>query len=86
MTYTLPELPYANNALAPSISRETIEYHYGKHERTYIDNLNRLIKDTPYEDMELEEIITTASDRCSTMHRRLGITSSTFYFLSRRRA
>ena len=47
MTYTLPELPYANNALAPSISRETIEYHYGKHERTYIDNLNRLIKDTP---------------------------------------
>ncbi len=61
MTYTLPELPYANNALAPSISRETIEYHYGKHERTYIDNLNRLIKDTPYEDMELEEIITTAS-------------------------
>ena len=41
MTYTLPELPYANNALAPSISRETIEYHYGKHERTYIDNLNR---------------------------------------------
>ena len=61
MVYELPELPYAYDALAPSISRETIEYHYGKHERTYIDNLNRLIKGTEYEDMELEEIIKTAS-------------------------
>ena len=57
MTYTLPELPYAADALAPAISRETIDYHYGKHERTYIDNLNRLIKGTEYEDMELEDII-----------------------------
>ena len=57
MVYELPELPYASDALAPSISRETIEYHYGKHERAYIDNLNRLIKDTEYEDMELEDII-----------------------------
>ncbi len=61
MNYTLPELPYANDALAPVISRETIEYHYGKHEKTYIDNLNRLIKDTEYEDMELEDIIKTAT-------------------------
>ena len=61
MVYELPELPYANDALAPAISRETIEYHYGKHERAYIDNLNRLIKDTEYEDMELEDIIRTAS-------------------------
>lgn len=57
MHYTLPELPYAKDALAPSISQETIDYHYGKHEQTYIDNLNRLIKDTEYEDMELEDII-----------------------------
>ncbi len=57
MIYELPELPYSSDALAPIISRETIEYHYGKHERTYIDNLNRLIKDTEYEDMELEDII-----------------------------
>ncbi|MDE6555774.1 MAG: superoxide dismutase [Duncaniella sp.] len=60
MNYTLPELPYATDALAPAISRETIDYHYGKHERTYIDNLNRLIKGTEYEDMDLEEIIKTS--------------------------
>ena len=61
MIYTLPDLPYKNDALAPSISKETVDYHYGKHERAYIDNLNRLIKDTQYEDMELEEIITSSS-------------------------
>lgn len=57
MIYTLPELPYAADALAPAITRETVEYHYGKHERAYIDNLNRLIKGTDYENMELEDII-----------------------------
>ena len=61
MTYIQPELPYATDALAPAISQETIEYHYGKHEKAYIDNLNRLIKDTEYEDMELEDIIRSAS-------------------------
>lgn len=57
MTYTQPELPYEATALAPAISERTIEYHYGKHEKAYIDTLNRLIKGTEYEDMELEEII-----------------------------
>lgn len=57
MKYELPELPYATAALAPAISEETVKFHYGKHEKTYIDNLNRLIKDTEYEDMELEDII-----------------------------
>jgi len=60
MTYEQPTLPYAHDALEPVISKETIEYHYGKHEKAYIDNLNRLIKGTEYEDMELEEIIQTA--------------------------
>ncbi|MCM1483903.1 MAG: superoxide dismutase [Muribaculaceae bacterium] len=55
--YTQPRLPYAPDALAPAISQETVEYHYGKHEKAYIDNLNRLIKGTKYEDMELEDII-----------------------------
>ena len=41
MVYTLPELPYATDALAPVISRDTVEYHYGKHERTYIDKIGR---------------------------------------------
>lgn len=58
--YTQPKLPYAPDALAPAISQETVEYHYGKHEKAYIDNLNKLIEGTEYEDMELEDIIRTA--------------------------
>lgn len=57
MTYEQPKLPYATDALEPVISKMTVEYHYGKHEKAYIDNLNRLIKDTEYEDMDLEDII-----------------------------
>lgn len=57
MTYTQPTLPYANDALAPAISEETVNYHYGKHEKAYIDNLNKLIKGTEFEDMDLEEVI-----------------------------
>lgn len=59
-TYSQPKLPYAPDALAPAISQETVEYHYGKHEKAYIDNLNALIKDTKYEDMDLEDIIASA--------------------------
>ena len=61
MIYELPDLPYAEDALEPAISRRTVEFHYGKHEKAYIDNLNRLIKGTEYEDAELEDIITNAS-------------------------
>lgn len=57
MKYEQPQLPYANDALSPVISKETVDFHYGKHEKAYIDNLNRLIKGTEYEDMDLEEII-----------------------------
>ena len=57
MTYELPQLPYDENALEPAISERTVHFHYGKHEKTYIDNLNRLIKGTEFEDEELEEII-----------------------------
>lgn len=60
MKYEQPELPYSREALAPAISPETIDFHYGKHEKAYIDNLNRLIKGTEYEDMDLEEIITSS--------------------------
>ncbi|MDE7024454.1 MAG: superoxide dismutase [Paramuribaculum sp.] len=55
--YSQPELPYSVDALEPTISRTTVEYHYGKHEKAYIDNLNKLIKDTRYEDMAIEDII-----------------------------
>lgn len=59
MVYTLPKLPYAPDALAPVISQETIDYHYGKHEKAYIDNLNKLIEGSIYADMPLEDIIRT---------------------------
>ena len=57
MFFDLPPLPYDMNALEPYISQTTMEYHYGKHHRTYIDNLNKLIKDTEFENMPLEKII-----------------------------
>ncbi|MBD5185770.1 MAG: superoxide dismutase [Bacteroidales bacterium] len=60
MKYTQPKLPYAPDALAPAISQETVDFHYGKHEKAYIDNLNKLIEGTEFEDMELEEIIRKA--------------------------
>lgn len=57
MKYTQPSLPYPDNALEPAISARTVGFHYGKHEKAYIDNLNRLIEGTEFEDMELEEVI-----------------------------
>jgi len=61
MEHKLPELPYAMNALAPHISAETLEYHYGKHHRAYVTNLNNLIKGTEFENASLENIIRKAS-------------------------
>jgi len=61
MEHKLPELPFAKDALAPHISAETIEYHYGKHHVAYITNLNKLIKGTEFENAPLEEIIKKAS-------------------------
>ena len=58
--FTQPDLPYAPDALAPAISEETISYHWGKHEKTYIENLNKLVRNTQWEDMPLEEIIRKA--------------------------
>ncbi len=61
MEHKLPELPYAMDALEPHISKETLEYHYGKHHATYVTNLNNLIKGTEFEDMPLEEIVKKSS-------------------------
>ncbi len=61
MKYTQPTLPYAPDALASAISEETVNFHYGKHEKTYIDNLNKLIEGTEFEDEELEDIIRNSS-------------------------
>lgn len=57
MEHTLPQLPYAMDALAPHISKETLEFHYGKHHQTYVTNLNGLIKGTEFENASLEEIV-----------------------------
>ena len=61
MAFELPQLPYAIDALAPHISKETLEYHYGKHHQTYVTNLINLVKDTPQENMSLVELIKTTS-------------------------
>ena len=60
MSFELPALPYAKDALEPYISAETLEYHYGKHHNTYVVNLNNLIKGTNFEGKSLEEIIKTS--------------------------
>ena len=60
MKHAMPQLPYTMEALAPLMSQETLEYHYGKHLQTYVDNLNKLIAGTPFEDMSLEDIICKA--------------------------
>lgn len=61
MAIQLAKLPYAHDALEPHMSRETVDFHYGKHHRKYVDEANRLIQGTEFEDKEPEEIIHSAS-------------------------
>lgn len=61
MIHELPPLPYAMTALEPHISKETLEYHHGKHHKTYVDNLNKLIPGTEFEHSSLEEIVQKAT-------------------------
>ncbi len=61
MEHQLPPLPYARDALAPHISAETMEYHYGKHHQAYVNNLNNLIKGTEFENAGLEDIVRKSS-------------------------
>ncbi len=61
MAFELPALPYAKDALAPHISAETIDYHYGKHHNTYVVNLNGLIENSEFADKSLEDIIKSSS-------------------------
>ena len=63
MPHKLPELPYAKDALAPVISAETIDFHYGKHHATYVTNLNNLLAGTGLEDMPLEQLIATGLEK-----------------------
>lgn len=61
MAIELPALPYARDALAPHISEETLDFHYGKHHQTYVDKLNGLIPGTEFDGKSLEEIVKTSS-------------------------
>jgi superoxide dismutase, Fe-Mn family len=61
MEHTLPPLPYSMDALAPHISKETFEFHYGKHHQAYVTNLNNLIKGTEFESLGLEDVVRKSS-------------------------
>ncbi|MDX1571043.1 MAG: superoxide dismutase [Xanthomonadales bacterium] len=61
MAFELPELPYERDALEPHISRETLDFHYGKHHQAYVDNLNKLTEGTEHADSSLEDIIRSSS-------------------------
>jgi len=78
MEHKLPILPYADDSLAPHISAETVEYHYGKHHKAYVDNLNRLIPGTEFEEIPLEAIIKKASG--GIFNNAAQIWNHTFYW------
>lgn len=78
MSFELPSLPYELDALAPHISRETLEYHYGKHHQTYVDNLNKLVPGTQFADMQLDEIIKKSSG--GIFNNAAQIWNHTFYW------
>lgn len=80
MTHNLPKLPYEINELTPYISVETFEFHYGKHHKTYIDNLNNLIIWTEFENLNLEEIIKKAP-AWAIFNNAAQVWNHTFYFL-----
>ena len=83
MAHTLPELPYANDALAPVISAETIGYHYGKHHQGYVNKLNGQIEGTPHANLGLEELIKKVVDQTNeqgVFNNAAQIWNHTFYW------
>jgi Fe-Mn family superoxide dismutase len=80
MEHTLPQLPYALDALSPFISKETLEFHYGKHHQTYVTNLNNLIKGTEFENASLEEIVKKSSG--GVFNNAAQVWNHTFYWNS----
>jgi Fe-Mn family superoxide dismutase len=82
MAHTLPNLPYAKDALAPYISAETIDFHYGKHHQAYVTNLNNLIPGTPFEQASLEEIVRKAEG--GIFNNGAQVFNHTFYWHSLR--
>jgi Fe-Mn family superoxide dismutase len=83
--HVLPPLPYAENALEPVITANTIGYHYGKHHKAYVDNLNKLITGTEYADFPLERIITGTAgqaDKAAIFNNAAQVWNHTFYWNS----
>jgi Fe-Mn family superoxide dismutase len=80
MAFTLPELPYSKDALAPHISAETLEYHHGKHHKAYVDNLNKLLDGKPEASKSLEEVIMSSDG--GVFNNAAQIWNHTFYWSS----
>lgn len=83
--HVLPPLPYPDNALDPVISANTLSFHYGKHHKTYVDNLNKLIAGTELADLSLEEIIASTAgkaDKIGVFNNAAQVWNHTFYWNS----
>ncbi len=80
MSHSLPDLPYAIDALEPHISKETLEFHHGKHHQTYVTNLNNMLAGTDMEDKSLEEVV--ASSEGGVFNNAAQIWNHTFYWNS----
>jgi superoxide dismutase, Fe-Mn family len=85
--HVLPSLPYAENALDPVISANTIGFHFGKHHKGYVDNLNKLVAGTEFADLPLEKIITETAgkaDKIAIFNNASQAWNHTFYWRSLR--
>jgi Fe-Mn family superoxide dismutase len=85
--FRLPSLPYADNALDPVISANTLGFHHGKHHRAYVDNLNKAVAGTPYADMALEKVITATfgvADKLAVYNNAAQHWNHSFYWRSLR--
>ena len=80
MAFELPALPYAQDALAPHISQETLEYHYGKHHQTYVTNLNKLVEGTEFENASLTDVI--MKSEAGLFNNSAQVWNHTFYWNS----
>lgn len=79
MSFELPALPYAKNALEPYISEKTLDFHYGKHHQAYVNNLNNLVPGTKFENADLETIIKEADG--GIFNNGAQVWNHTFYFM-----
>jgi Fe-Mn family superoxide dismutase len=85
--FSLPALPYADDALAPVISSNTLGFHYGKHHKAYVDNLNKLVTGTPHADSSLEDIVRATAGKAEAagiFNNAAQIWNHTFYWHSLR--